>query len=251
MNLTESDTSDHIARARERARRMLGGEGHGLRPDDLRHTVVTSRNAVILLILIWALGHAFAAPLAPHDWARWLFAAGSGISVFLGIASGLTAQNEVRLLEAELERERQEIQEHPDEEREEVRALYAAKGFREPLLSQVVEVLCADDDRLLKVMMEEELGLFVQQSNHPILVGIVNAIAALAATFLVAFPGLFISDVSTDRWVPISASAIIAGLAALMARFTSQPAVPLAARWLGMGLFSTGVVHFLGQWIAG
>jgi VIT1/CCC1 family predicted Fe2+/Mn2+ transporter len=212
--------------------------------------VVTARNTVILVVLIWALGHAFAPPLSPHDWGRWLLAAGAGISIFLGIAAGLTAQNEVRLLEAELERERREIQEHPEEERDEVRALYAAKGFREPMLSEVVDVLCADDDRLLKVMMEEELGLFVQEGHHPVLVGAANAAIALAASLVLALPTLLLSDRSTDRWLPLGGAVLVAGLAVLMARFTGQPTVPLAARWVGLGGVSVGMVHFLGQWIA-
>ena len=67
-----------------------------------------------------------------------------------------------------IEEERFEIEHHREQEREELLELYAAKGFSGPLLSQVVDVLMADDNRLLQVMLEEELNLPLQSYEHPL-----------------------------------------------------------------------------------
>ncbi len=67
-----------------------------------------------------------------------------------------------------IEEEKWEIEHHRGEEREELRALYKAKGFDSPLLDEVVDVLMADQDRLLRVMLEEELGLFLHVYEHPL-----------------------------------------------------------------------------------
>ena len=100
MNQTDSDMSEHIAGARERARLILGGEGHWNSTDDWRYALLTARNAVILVTLIWAIGNAFRLPVNAGDFGRLLLAAGIGISLFLGIDAGLRTHAEVALLDA-------------------------------------------------------------------------------------------------------------------------------------------------------
>ena len=67
-----------------------------------------------------------------------------------------------------IEEERWEIEHHRPQEKEELRALYAARGFSGKLLDEAIEVLMADDNRLLQVMLEEELGLSLESYEHPL-----------------------------------------------------------------------------------
>lgn len=67
-----------------------------------------------------------------------------------------------------IEEERFEIEHNREQEREELKEMYAAKGFKDKLLDDVVEVLMADDNRLLAVMLEEELGLPLESYQHPL-----------------------------------------------------------------------------------
>ncbi|MFH0981356.1 MAG: VIT1/CCC1 transporter family protein [Planctomycetota bacterium] len=246
--LTDSDMSDHVTAARERARTVFSGEGHTVAADDWRYSALSGRNAAILLCLVWDMLTGFGAG-EPAGWM--LLASGVGIALFLGIAAGLVTHTEVNHLEAELERERREVAEDPQHEREEIMTLYAAKGFREPLLSQVVDVLCVDDDRLLKVMMEEELGLFIRLTTHPVLVGVANGLTALAVGLFLAAPVFFLAPSAAAVWVPMSGAFVVAVLALVIARHTKQPALPMAARWLIMGAVCVGVVHFLSRWLSG
>ena len=52
--------------------------------------------------------------------------------------------------------------------KEELTAMYRQKGLTGALLDQVIEVLMADDNRLLRVMLEEELGLTLESYEHPL-----------------------------------------------------------------------------------
>lgn len=83
-----------------------------------------------------------------------------------------------------LEQERHEIENHRDEEREELAALYQLKGFDEPLLSEVVDVLMSDNNRLLQVMLEEELGLTLGAYEHPLKQGLGSFLGSALASFL-------------------------------------------------------------------
>ncbi len=67
-----------------------------------------------------------------------------------------------------IEEERWEIEHHRDQEREELIELYQAKGFKGELLTKVIDVLMADDNRLLEIMLEEELGIPLEAYEHPL-----------------------------------------------------------------------------------
>ncbi len=88
--------------------------------------------------------------------------------------------------------EKKEIEENREDEREELIALYRAKGFQGDLLNQVVDVLMADEERLLRVMLQEEMGFRLNENQHPLSMGLGAFIGSLAASFcLIASFALF------------------------------------------------------------
>lgn len=75
--------------------------------------------------------------------------------------------------------EKREIETNREQEREELKELYKLKGFQGKLLDDVVTVLMADNDRLLRVMLQEEMGFRLSENEHPIKEGIYAAAAPL------------------------------------------------------------------------
>ncbi|MCY3974236.1 MAG: VIT1/CCC1 transporter family protein [Simkaniaceae bacterium] len=96
-----------------------------------------------------------------------------------GMIGALTGWTRLDKLHRLIEEERYEIEHNRDEEREELTALYTQKGFSDPLLTQVIDVLMADDNRLLNVMIEEEFGVKPETFEHPLKQGIGSMIGAL------------------------------------------------------------------------
>ena len=89
--------------------------------------------------------------------------------------------------------ERFEIEHHEEQEKQELIAMYRAKGFEGKLLEDVVSVLMADRNRLLSIMLEEELGLKIESYDHPLLQAF-GALSGGLIVFLAAFVSSFFSN---------------------------------------------------------
>jgi len=240
--------ADHVTEARQRARKVFGSEAHISNVDDWRRAIVSARDALILIWLIWVALQGFGGPAFTG---LALVALAVALALVVGISTGRSTYVQVRYYESELDRERSEIRDCFEQECEEVRALYAAKGFREPVLSQVVDTLTSDEDRLLKLMMEEELGLSMQHINHPLLVGLWNFTAALAGGVMLALPVVWLSPQNARMWM-VGGGALLMGVAsAISAGAAKRRFIEVFTTGILMAAFCGGVVYLLSQWLAG
>lgn len=145
-----------------------------------------------------------------------------------------------------LEQERWEIEHNRTQEKDELRELYRAKGFDGKLLEDVLGVLMADGDRLLRVMVEEELGLSLENVEHPLKQGMGAGIGAAAASLLILLSlnfGLF--------WGSVAVSLIIIGIASsILATFSQNRLIPAIIWNIALGLLSFGLTYFTLQLVS-
>ena len=107
-----------------------------------------------------------------------------GGTIAMGLGAFLAAKSEREFILSERQREEREVDEFPEEERKEVRTIFARKGFRGEALDQMVAHVTADPVFWVDTMMTEELGLSAVPSVAPLRSGIVVALAyALGAAF--------------------------------------------------------------------
>lgn len=105
----------------------------------------------------------------------------AGWCFWKGVRGAHLAWSRLRRMHRVASEEQREIQTNRSQEREELVAMYGAKGFSGPLLDQVVDVLMADQDRLLKVMLQEEMGLRLEENPHPVVQGFAAAFGVVVA----------------------------------------------------------------------
>jgi len=129
--------------------------------------------------------------------------------------------------------EADEIDRHPEGEREEIRQIFRAKGFDGDTLEQVVEVITADRDRWIATMLAEEHGLQVERASPTraawstfIAFVIVGAIPLVP--FVAAAMGAMSQSTAFALSAPATGVAFI-GVGALKARFVQ-------VRWWVSGL---------------
>lgn len=163
----------------------------------------------------------------------------------LGRASWL-AWSRLERLHRVMDEERHEIEYNRAQEKEELKALYQAKGFQGKLLDDVVDVLMADGDRTLRVMLEEELGFRLEENDHPLAQGVGAGIGALLAAVLVIVAHLF-----TNQLVLFLSVGLIFGLSCYLTAKREHNRIINAIVWnVGLGLFAYLVAFFSMQFIA-
>ena len=80
----------------------------------------------------------------------------------MGSGAYLATKSEREVYEAEIDRERNEIELNPEEEKEELELFYQLKGFTEKEAKTMVARLAETPDQLLRTLAHEELGLSEQ-----------------------------------------------------------------------------------------
>ena len=150
----------------------------------------------------------------------------SALSMGSGAYLATKADREVQ--EAEIARERREVEQNPDEEREELALFYQLKGVPEDEAQALAARLIAQPEHALATLASEELGLSEQTFPNP-------WTAALSATLSTAF----------GAFIPIVPFFFASGYAAIIASF----AISTLAHFL-IGAAKT-VVTGLSPWRSG
>src|SRR5947208_1840436 len=158
----------------------------------------------------------------------------SGLSMATG--AYLAERSEGEVAAANVERERQEIIEHPDEEKEEKSLFYQLKGIDKETADRLVEQLAGNPEALLKVHAPEELG-GIETASKPVQ----SAIAAGVSTFIGAMV-----PVMPFFWLRGSTGVITAAGVSLVAHFlggASRSLFTLRTWWsAGLEMTLAGVI---------
>ena len=157
---------DHVVEAQARGI-IASSEIHGTEiPGSISAATDAARETIIFLFISFLLIQQMTNDL--FQTIRLLSIAGFAWLIWKAGRSAWLGWSRLERLHRILEEERWEIEHNRSQERDELKALYQAKGFQGKLLENVLDVLMADGDRLLKVMIEEELGLSLEVHEHPL-----------------------------------------------------------------------------------
>lgn len=118
----------------------------------------------------------------------------------MGFSAYISSKSQSEFFLAEINRERKEIREMPDREKEEVRKIYRAKGFSGDELEMVTNRITSNKSVWLRCMMEEELGLIVENFDVPWVVGLVTAVSYALSAFLPIIPYTFMPPSKAFLW---------------------------------------------------
>ena len=129
-------------------------------------------------------------------------------SVSMGAVAYTSTVADADYYESEREREYRHIQEVPNLEREEIRSIYANKGFDGELLNRIIDTITANQDVWVAVMMAEEHQLQPVNRRHALRSAIIVGVAAIIGSLIPLIPFLFVA-VPTAMVLAIALSTLV------------------------------------------
>jgi vacuolar iron transporter family protein len=113
----------------------------------------------------------------------------------MGSGAYLATKSEREVYEAEIGRERGEIEEDPEEEREELSLMYQLKGFSEDEANLLATRLSEQPEQFLRTMAHEELGLSEDSFPNPWTAAVSAMVSTAIGAFIPIIPFFFMSGI--------------------------------------------------------
>ncbi len=223
---------EHLKEARTRGA-FATAEIHGVEmPGHIAAGADAARDMAIILLVLWV--------ISPQNWTLYLLVA-AGWIVWKTARSAVMGWSRIERLHRLIEEERHEIQHHREQERFELTEMYRAKGLTGKLLDDVIDVLMADDNRLLRVMLEEELGLTLESYEHPLKQASGAFVGAALAALLLLF-GLWAIP---SFGLPLLAALVVVLSATIYAKMERNKVWNAIVWNLAIAALSAGCVYFV------
>jgi predicted membrane protein (TIGR00267 family) len=129
-------------------------------------------------------------------------------SVSMGAVAYTSTLADADFFESEKEREYRHIQEAPHLEKEEIRQIYANKGFNGELLERIVDTITANVDIWVTVMMAEEHRLTPTNRRVALKSALVVGVSAIIGSLIPLIPFLLM-PVKPSMWVSVITTALV------------------------------------------
>lgn len=172
----------------------------------------------------------------------------------MSIGAYLSSRSEKDNYEKHKQIEYWEVDNLPDVERQEIREIYAAKGFEGELLEQIVEGITNNKDRWVDVMMKEELEMS-KDERSPILIGALTYASFLLVGIipLLIYVWDYIGTVSGNLFVW---SSVLTGIGFLIigvlkSKVTQTGLFRGVFETLALGAIAAMVSYFVGDLLEG
>ena len=167
-------------------------------------------------------------------------------SLSMAAGSYLSSRSQRQYLERLLEEEWQSIQQHPEQEHEELLQMYRERGFTDEEIHIIARRLFADKRWLLEDMAHKELGIAPNRLDEPLSNAVVMGICYVLGGSVPVIPYLI--------WpipvaMPLSIAATAVGLFALgsaKGRLVNQPWWASGLEMLGIAGLAAGVGYAVG-----
>lgn len=169
---------------------MIGKENHST-SNSLRDVILGGQDGLVNMLGI-ALG-VVAAGGSTHVLVVTGIAAAITESISMGAVAYTSFGSDRDFYLAEKKREQNEISSRPEEEREEIREIYAAKGFGGQLLDDVVSTITSNRETWVNTMMDEELHLQPVEQHSLLRSALIVTVATLIGHLIPLVPFMVVT----------------------------------------------------------
>lgn len=159
-------------------------------------------------------------------------------SLSMGAGAYLAVKSEREVYEAEIAREKEEVEENPEEEIEEMSLFYQLQGFNPEEAQKMAERLAEQPEQMVQAMAQSELGLSQQHFGKPWTSAFSAAVSTAIGAFIPIIPFFFMSG------IPAIVAAFIISIIAHFAVGALKSLITIRSWWAsGFEMTIVGVIE--------
>src|SRR5213082_1928979 len=159
-------------------------------------------------------------------------------SLSMGAGAYLAVKSEREVYEAEIAREKAEVEENPEEEIEEMSLFYQLQGFNAEESQRMAERLAEQPEQMVQAMAQSELGLSQQHFGKPWTSAFSAALSTAIGAFIPIIPFFFMSG------VPAIVAAFVISIIAHFAVGALKSLITIRSWWAsGLEMTIVGVIE--------
>ncbi len=159
----------------------------------------------------------------------------------------VSVRSQREMYEYQIGLEKEELDQYPEEEGEELALIYEARGLPREEAVQLGKSLIADPENALKTLAREELGLNPDDLGSPWGAALFSFVSFGAGAAIPLLPFIFASG-TTSLIVAIAlAGAALFAVGATLSLFTGRGAAYSGVRMLAIGAAAGGVTYLIGR----
>tara|TARA_R110000868_G_scaffold330538_1_gene591501 strand:- start:876 stop:1874 length:999 start_codon:yes stop_codon:yes gene_type:complete len=164
----------------------------------------------------------------------------------MGAGEYISVLSQREVFEYQIAIEKEELEEYPEEEKDELALIYEARGVKKEDARQIANLMINNPDTGLNTLVREELGLNPEE--------LVSPIGAMLSSFFAFAFGAFIPLVpflhgQSSMNLPISigmTGCALFGIGALLSLYTNRNPFLLGGRMLAIGTAAGVLTYFIG-----
>lgn len=178
----------------------------------------------------------------------------SALAGIFSMAAGeyLSSKSQREIYLAQIDNERAEVRERPDEAEAEVAFLLESEGLPAEAARRVAAELAREPKVLLKTMVEKELGLVVDEGHGPLQGAIIMGASFGLASLVPIVPYLLLPPAGGAIWVSLILSGLVVfGIGVVKARWTKRNPIGSGLEVLALAAFGGIAGYFFGSLLPG
>ena len=173
-------------------------------------------------------------------------------SIAMGLGGFLAGRTEADHYQSELKREYEEVERVPEQEKAEVKEVFAGFGLSEKLQTQIADEMAKDKDKWVDFMMRYELGLEEPHPNRATKSAITIGVSYIVGGIIPLSPYLFIDDAQIALYYSCVITLVcLFVFGYFKSRMTGQPALSGALKVVVIGTLAAGAAFLMAKLING
>ncbi len=173
-------------------------------------------------------------------------------SIAMGLGGFLAGKTEMDHYQSELRREYEEVERVPEQEKLEVREVFAGFGLSEHLQHEIAEEMAKDKDKWVDFMMRYELGLEKPEANRASRSALTIGLSYIVGGVIPLSPYFFISDSQKALFYSCAITLVcLFVFGYFKSKVTGQPSISGAFKVLIIGALAAGAAFFMAKLING